>query len=70
MTYPLRDLVDNIYGVVSRLHISPSEVENLTTYEFDRYIYLMNKDIESDLEEKKTLMKSFGPLMTLFAGKR
>ena len=72
MTYPLRDIVDNIYHVVSKLGLSPSEAEDLTTYEFNEYVRLLNKDEERRAEEQRAMFKSLGPLASLFSlgGKR
>ena len=52
------------------MNISPSEVDNLSTYEMREYLSLLDKKRESEVEENTSIMKSFGQLFRRSPAKR
>ena len=68
MTPPLESLISNSFYLTYYSNISPSEVDNLTTYEFDRYIQLTSKYKEAEAERESTKMKSLSGLFSALFG--
>lgn len=63
----LRDLVENEFGLVVELGMAPSEIDRLTTYEFNSYLSLLRRKIDADNEEKKAMIKALGPLAAILS---
>lgn len=68
MTLPLETLISNSFYLTYVAGIAPSEVDNLTTYEFDKYIQLTSKYRETESERESHKMKSLSGLFSAFFG--
>lgn len=47
--------------------MAPSEIDRLTTYEFDSYLKLLHKKLEAEEEERKAIFKALGPLAAMMS---
>lgn len=61
----LQILIESCFYLSYYANIQPSEVDKLTTFEFNKYMELLNKSRERDREEDVNLAKlsSFGGLL-------
>lgn len=60
MTSNLDDIIESSFYLSYHAGIQPSEVDKLTTYEFRKYIMLLNDKVKEDMEFDVTLAKNFG----------
>ena len=71
MTYPLETIISNSFYLTYFVGISPSEIDNLTTYEFDKYLQLTSKYREAESERESNRMKTLsGFFSAMFGGLR
>ena len=58
MTSNLKDLVDSTFYMMYHLSISPSEIDNLSTYEMREYINLLNEKRKVENESESSMFRS------------
>lgn len=69
LTSDIKDLVEASFYLSYYVGIQPSEIDRLSTYEFNRYIDLMNEQVKSDKEYALTMAQSYGMAGFLGAGR-
>lgn len=58
----LEGLVEDSFYLSYHAGIQPSEVDKLSTYEFNKYMDLLNKQVDKDREFDKSLAQVSGGL--------
>lgn len=58
----LESLIESSFYLSYHAGIQPSEVDKLSTYEFDKYMSLLNTQVSSDKEFDKSLAQVSGGL--------
>lgn len=74
MTVPLATLLGSIYSLSNNSSLTTSEIENLTTYEFNMYTEMTTKKVKAESEVEKAKFKSLSgalaSMMSIFGGKK
>lgn len=65
----LEDIIESSFYLSYYANIQPSEIDKLTTYEFDRYMELLNKQVREDRDYEFTVARMTGIGSLLGAGK-
>ncbi len=60
LTDDLDYLIESSFYLSYYVGIQPSEIDKLSTYEFRRYMELMNKQIKSDKDYDLTIAQTYG----------
>ncbi len=74
MTVPLATLLSSIYSLSNNSSLTISEIEDLTTYEFNMYTEMTTKKVKTESEVEKAKFKSISgalaSMMSVFGGKK
>lgn len=62
LTSNLEDIVSTSFYLSYHAGIQPSEVDRLTTYEFNKYVELLSENLKSDREYELDIAKNFGAM--------
>lgn len=58
----LESVVESSFYLSYHAGIQPSEVDRLSTYEFNKYMELLNNQVKSDKEYEMTIAQTYGGL--------
>lgn len=62
----LESIVEHSFYLSYYAGIQPSEIDKLSTYEFHKYVDLLESQIKSDREREVTLAQTYGGVGALF----
>lgn len=65
MTTSLENLLDSTFFLMYHLKISPTEIDNLTTYEMRRYINMLRENLKSERESESSIIGTLFKLLGL-----